>query len=39
VKRDDPERNKIAIVAAAHYMLSVMGSMPTTGELWRGEAA
>jgi transposase len=39
VKRDDPGRNKIAIVATAHYMLRVMGSMLTTGELWRGEAA
>ena len=39
VKRDDPDRNKIAIVATAHYMLRVMGSMLVTGELWRGEAA
>jgi len=39
VKRDDPNRNKIAIVATAHYMLRVMGAMLTTGELWRDEAA
>ena len=39
VMRDDPDGKKIAIVATAHYMLRVMGSMLTTGEIWRGETA
>ena len=38
VKREDPERNKIAVVATAHYLLRVMLSMLRTGEVWRIES-
>ena len=34
VKKDDPGRNKIAIVAVAHYLLRVSMSMLKTGEVW-----
>jgi transposase len=39
VKRDDPQRKKIAIVATAHYLLRAMQAMLCTGELWRTGAA
>jgi len=38
VRRGDPERTKIALVATAHYLLRVMVSMLQTGEVWRAEA-
>ena len=34
VKRDDPERNKIALVATAHYLARVMWAMLRDGSLW-----
>jgi transposase len=39
VRRGDPERTKIALVATAHYLLRVMVSMLQTGEVWRAEEA
>ena len=39
IKRGDPERNKIALVATAHYLLRVMLAMLKTGEVWRSSAA
>ncbi len=41
VRRGDPERRKIALVATAHYLLRAMMAMLRTGEVWRssGEAA
>lgn len=38
VKRDDPDRTKIAITATAHWLLRIMFSMLRTGELWRQSA-
>jgi hypothetical protein len=37
VRRDDPDRKKIAIVATAHYLVRVMAAMLRTGEVWRDE--
>jgi transposase len=34
VKRDDPKRNKIALIATAHYLTRVMGAMLRSGECW-----
>jgi transposase len=34
VKRDDPERNKTALVATAHYLARVMWAMLRDGSLW-----
>ena len=39
VRREDPKRGKIAIVATAHHLLRVMHAMLRTGEVWRSEAA
>jgi len=39
VRRDDPDRKKIAIVATMHYLARVMLSMLRTGEPWRGSVA
>lgn len=39
VRRDDPERRKIALVATAHYLLRIMLAMLRTGEVWRHEEA
>jgi transposase len=39
VRRDDPHRKKIAIVATMHYLVRVMHAMLTSGELWRSSAA
>ena len=35
IKRDDPKRNKIALIATAHYLVRVMAAMLRTGECWR----
>ena len=35
VRRDDPGRKKIALVATAHYLLRTMLAMLRTGEVWR----
>lgn len=35
VKRGDPERRKIALIATAHYLARVMLVMLQTGEVWR----
>ena len=37
IKKDNPERRKIALVATAHYLARVMLAMLTTGETWRPE--
>ena len=39
VRRGDPERKKIAIVATAHWLARVMLSMLKSGESWRQETA
>ena len=39
IRQGNPERNRIALVATAHYLLRVMIAMLRTGELWRQEAA
>lgn len=35
VRREDPGRKKIALVATAHYLLRTMLAMLQTGEVWR----
>ena len=35
VRRADPVRKKIALVATAHYLLRTMLAMLRTGEVWR----
>jgi transposase len=35
VMRNDPDRKKIALVAAAHHLARIMGAMLRTGEVWR----
>ena len=35
IRRDDPDRKKIAVVATAHHLLRVMLAMLRTGEAWR----
>lgn len=35
IRRDDPDRKKIALVATAHWLLRVMHAMLRTGEMWR----
>ena len=37
IRKEDPKRTKIAIVAIANYLARVMVAMLTTGEVWRGE--
>lgn len=37
VRRGDPERGKIALIACAHYLARVMVAMLRTGEAWREE--
>jgi len=39
IRRDDPDRKKIAIVATMHYLVRVMLAMLRTGEVWRFSAA
>jgi hypothetical protein len=34
VRRDDPQRKKIALVATAHYLVRVMWAMLKRGEIW-----
>jgi transposase len=38
VRRDDPRRNKIAIVATAHYLVRVMYALLKHGALWEENA-
>jgi len=35
VRRNDPERRKIALVATAHYLVRAMFAMLRSGEVWR----
>jgi transposase len=35
IRRNDPQRNKIAAVATAHYLARVMLAMMQSGEAWR----
>lgn len=35
VKRDDPDRKKIALVATGHWLVRVMAAMLRSGECWR----
>jgi transposase len=35
VRRDDPDRKKVAIVATAHYLTRVAAAMLRSGECWR----
>jgi transposase len=35
VRHDDPKRNKIAVIATAHYLTRVMAAMMRSGECWR----
>ena len=35
IKRNDPQRRKIALIATAHWLVKVMHSMLCTGEDWR----
>jgi transposase len=37
IRRDDPDRKKIALVATGHYLARVMLAMLQSGELWREE--
>lgn len=39
IKKNNPERRKIALVATAHYLARVMLAMLTSGEQWRPETA
>ena len=39
IQDGDPKRNKIAIVATAHYLLRVMHAMLRSGETWRNSPA
>jgi transposase len=39
IRRNDPNRTKIAVVATAHHLLRVMHAMLRTGEVWRSTAA
>lgn len=36
IRKDDPQRRKIALVATAHYLVRVMHAMLCTGQTWRG---
>jgi transposase len=35
VRRDDPQRTKIALVATAHYLVRVMWAMLRRGTVWQ----
>lgn len=35
VKRDDPKRNKIALIATAHFLVRAMWAMLRDGRLWK----
>jgi transposase len=39
VRRDDPQRKKIAVIATAHYPARVMYALLKRGELWQESAA
>lgn len=39
VKREDPQRHKIALVATAHYLARAMLAMLQNGEAWREEVS
>jgi transposase len=39
VRRDDPQRKKIAVVATAHYLARVMYALLRRGELWQESVA
>jgi len=39
MRRDDPDRKKIAVVATMHYLVRVMHAMLVSGEAWRSSAA
>jgi len=39
IRRDDPKRRKIALVAIMHYLARVMLAMLQSGEVWRSAAA
>lgn len=39
VKKDDPDRRKIAVVATGHYLARVMLAMLQSGEVWREQDA
>jgi len=38
-QRDDPQRKKIALVAAAHYLVRVMWAMLRRGTVWQEQVA
>ena len=38
-RRDDPQRQKIALVATAHYLVRVMWAMMRHGTTWQESAA
>ena len=37
--RDDPQRQKVALVATAHYLVRVMWAMLRRGTAWRESVA
>jgi transposase len=39
VRRDDPQRKKIALVATAHYLVRVMRAMLKRGTVWEEKLA
>ena len=39
IRRDDPQRKKIAVVATAHYLARVMYALLRRGELWQEKVA
>jgi transposase len=39
IKRDDPDRRKIALVATGHWLVRVMSAMLRSGECWRERVA
>jgi transposase len=39
IRRDDPQRKKIALIATAHYLARVMYALLRRGELWQEKVA
>ncbi len=39
IRRDDPQRKKIAVIATAHYLARVMYALLRRGELWQESVA
>jgi transposase len=39
IRRDDPQRKKIALIATAHYLARVMYALLRRGELWQESVA